>query len=171
MPVSTDAAEALRHQLRALVDRAEITDLIDRFARDLDDYTFDQRPFDDDWVRSYFTEDASVEYPVGGGQGIDGVAGMIRRGMTPFQRTHHVTTNYVIDLDGDRAALRWNLLATHVHAESTRLERGEEPGARFTVGDYFEGEVVRTPAGWRFSRQTLHVTWAEGTPPPTVVQP
>jgi len=49
--------EALRSQVRVLVDRTEIGDLIDRFSRDLDDYTLDGRPFDVAWVRSYFTED------------------------------------------------------------------------------------------------------------------
>jgi hypothetical protein len=33
------------------------------------------------------------------------------------------------------------------------------------VGDYYEGEVVRTDAGWRFSRQALYVTWFDGSPP------
>jgi hypothetical protein len=158
--------DALQRQVGMLVDRAEISDLIDRFSRDLDDYTLDGRPFDVAWVRSYFTDDASVEYPVGSATGAESIAALIDgRGMAPFQRTQHVTTNYVVDLDGDRASVRFNLIATHVHAEDVRQRLGEGAGARFTVGDYYEGETVRTAAGWRFRRQTLHVTWTEGTPP------
>ena len=85
--------------------------------------------------------------------------------MAPFQRTQHVTTNHLVDLDGDRASVRFNLIATHVHAEEVRQRLGEGPGAHFTVCDYYEGDTVRTGAGWRFRRQTLHVTWTEGTPP------
>lgn len=158
--------DTLQRQVQTLVDRAEISDLIDRFSRDLDDYTLDGRPFDVAWVLSYFTDDASVEYPVGSATGAESIAALIDgRGMAPFQRTQHVTTNYVVDLDGDRASVRFNLIATHVHAEEVRQRLGEAPGARFTAGDYYEGETVRTDAGWRFRRQTLHVTWTDGTPP------
>jgi hypothetical protein len=166
MTATTPDLEVLRRQVQALTDRAEIGDLIDRFSRDLDDYTLEGRPFDVAWVRSYFTEEASVEYPVGAAAGAEAISTLIDgRGMAPFQRTQHVTTNYVIDLDRDRAAVRFNLIATHVHTEEVHRRLGEEPGAHFTVGDYYEGEVVRTDAGWRFSRQALHVTWSEGTPP------
>jgi hypothetical protein len=169
-----DAVDALRRQVAALTDRAAIGDLIDRFSRDLDDFTLAGRPFDTAWVRAYFTDDASVEYPVGAARGAEAIAELIDgRGMAPFQRTHHVTTNYVLEFDPDvgpdgavdRADVRFNLIATHVHAEDVRLRRGDPPGAHFTVGDYYEGQVVRTPAGWRFHRQALHVTWTEGQGP------
>jgi hypothetical protein len=165
-----DTVDALRRQVAALTDRAAIGDLIDRFARDLDDFTLAGRPFDTAWVRAYFTDDASVDYPVGAAQGAEAIAELIDgQGMAPFQRTHHVTTNYVLDLDADgdvdRADVRFNLIATHVHAEDVRPRRGDPPGAHFTVGDYYEAEVVRTPAGWRFHRHVLHVTWTEGQPP------
>lgn len=158
--------DELRRQVGVLTDRAEVNQLIDRFARDLDDRTLHRQPFDVAWVRSYFTDDASVEYPVGEATGSAAIAALIDgRGMAPFQRTHHVTTNHLIDIDGDRARVRFNLIATHVFAEEVRQRRGDEPGARFTVGDYYEGEVVRTGEGWRFSHQTLHVVWIDGTPP------
>jgi SnoaL-like protein len=158
--------ETLQRQVQTLVDRAEIGDLIDRFSRDLDDYTLDGRPFDVAWVRSYFTDDASVEYPVGAATGAESISALIDgRGMAPFQRTQHVTTNYLIDLNTDQASVRFNLIATHVHAEEVRRRLGAGPGAHFTVGDYYEGDLVRTDAGWRFRRQTLSVTWTEGTPP------
>lgn len=166
--MTDDELGALRAQVRGLVDRTEISDLIDRFARDLDDYTLEGRAFDVDWVRSYFTEDASVDYPPGSAKGAEDIAALIDgKGMAPFQRTHHVTTNHLLDFapDGDRASVRFNLIATHVYADEARERLGHEPGARFTVGDYYEGEVVRTGEGWRFTRQTLHVVWIDGTPP------
>jgi hypothetical protein len=165
--VTTSEIEALRRRVAVLADRAEISDLIDRFSRDLDDRTLERRPFDVRWVRSYFTEDASVEYPPGSATGVEAIAALIDgRGMAPFQRTHHVTTNYIIDLDGDHASIRFNLIATHVHSGETRQRSGDAPGAQFMVGDYCEGEVVRAGAGWRFSRQALYVTWFDGAPPP-----
>jgi hypothetical protein len=150
--------DTLHEQVRWLVDRAEIDDLIDRFSCDLDDRTRDGRPFDVVWVREYFTDDASVEYPVGAATGAEAISALIDgTGMAPFQRTQHVTANHLVELDGDRGTVRFNLIATHVFRED---------GTRFTVGDYYEGTLVRTPAGWRFARQTLTVTWTDGNPPP-----
>jgi hypothetical protein len=151
----------LRLQVRRLTDRAEIGDLIDRFSCDLDDYTLTGRPFDVDWVRRYFTEDAKVSYPVGEATGAAAISALIDgTGMAPFARTQHVTTNYVLDLDGDpdRVSVRFNLIATHVHRQG---------GDAFTGGDYHDGEVARTADGRRFTRQGLTVTWVDGRPPGT----
>lgn len=163
-----DTLDTLRDQVRWLVDRAEIDDLVDRFSRDLDDFTRDGRPFDVAWVRSYFTDDATVAYPVGAATGAEAISALVDgKGMAPFQRTQHVTANHLVEIDGDQATVRFNLIATHVFAEDVRRERGDPPGARFTVGDYYEGTLVRTAAGWRFADQSLTVTWTDGRPPPT----
>lgn len=161
-----DDLDLLRGQVRQLMDRAEIGDLIDRFSRDLDDRTRDGRPFDPAWARGYFTEDAGVEYPVGSATGVEAVAALIDgKGMAPFQGSHHVTANHLIELDGDRAGVRFNLIATHVYRDDQRRRRPEDAGDLFVAGDYYEGEVVRTERGWRFRRQTLHVVWTDGAPP------
>jgi len=165
MLTATDDLDTLRHRVAALSarlsvleDRTAIGDLIDRFSRDLDEFTAAGRPFDVGWVRRYFAEDARVAYPPGSAVGAGPIAELIDgRGMAPFRRTHHVTTNYVVDLDGDRAGVRVNLIATHV--------LDDPPEARFTVGDYYDGELARTDEGWRFTHQALHVTWTDGPPP------
>jgi hypothetical protein len=158
VPSTEDEVLALRDQVRALTARAEITDLINRLARELDERVLDPQRFDEQWAGSFFTEDARTSYPVGGFTGIAAIAEGIRAGMSKFVRTQHVHSNHIIDLGDDSATVRWDLLATHVLRES-----GEEH--LFSVGDYYDGEVVRTAAGWRFRQMTLHVTWTTGTPP------
>lgn len=154
----SDELAEMRRQVRVLIDRGEIDDLITRFSRDLDDRTLAEQAFDTDWARAYFTEDATVDYPVGTSSGARAIAELIGgSGMAPFQRSHHLTANHLIEVDGDRAATRFNLIATHIHTEPERMP--------FWVGDYYEGELVRTSAGWRFIRQALHVTWTHGSPP------
>lgn len=156
--------DMLREQLRVLIARAEISDMIDRFSRDLDDYTVEGRPFDVEWVRAYFTDDAHVDYPPGSASGAQDIAALIGgKAMAPFQRTHHVTTNYVIDLasDANHASVRFNLIATHVYAADANENPDHAPGSRLVVGDYYESEMVHTGVGWRFSRQKLHVVWSE----------
>ncbi|MEU8550866.1 nuclear transport factor 2 family protein [Streptomyces roseoverticillatus] len=160
--VSETAREtaALRARIDALTDRAAVTDLIDRYLLSLD-----ARRFDDAWARGLFTPDVRITSPVGKHEGIGGLAAWQAATLAKFERTQHIGTNYVLDIAGDRATVRWNALMTHVHLASTREARGSGPGDHFTVGGTFAGEVVRTPGGWRFRCLDISVVWTHGEGP------
>ncbi|RLU86935.1 hypothetical protein CTZ27_24460 [Streptomyces griseocarneus] len=158
---------ALHDRIGILVDRAEITGLVDRYLLSLDTLP-DSGGFDDEWARSLFTEDVGISSPVGEHRGIAGLAESERATMAKFERTQHIGTNYLIGLDGDRATVRWNALMTHVHPASTQAARGAEPGGHFDVGGTFTGEVVRTAAGWRFRRLDIRAVWTSGRGPLTL---
>jgi hypothetical protein len=156
---------------QTLVDRVEITELFDRYHATLDE-SQDPARFDEAWARSVFTDDVRLTFPVGSRSGIDGAVAVHRHGMGSFIRTQHVVSNLVLDFDpegvgdGGRAGLRANLLAAHVYLDGNG--GGSGPGTAeslFVVGDYYEGEVRRTDAGWRISRLALHVVWNMGRPP------
>jgi hypothetical protein len=106
-----------------------------------------------------FTDDVRVTFPVGQHEGIEAVVTAIGDGMRQFGPTQHAGSNYVIDLDGDWATVRWNATHTHLPPGATPFD---EP---FVSGGYYEGEVVRTADGWRFRRQTCHLVWLTGMPP------
>ncbi|MDA5280505.1 nuclear transport factor 2 family protein [Streptomyces sp. NPDC054904] len=144
-------SQTLHIEIRALTDRAEITDLFDRYLRSLD-----ERKFDGVWAASLFTEDASIETPAGLVRGRDAVLENVRTAMRAFDRTVHFGSNYVIEVDGDRATLRGNQLSTHVLAGD---------GGLFLSGGRTDNELVRTSAGWRLHRADLHITWTQGNPP------
>jgi hypothetical protein len=150
----------LRRQVRVLQDRAEIGDLLDRYTTSMD--RLDATGFDDAWARSMFTDDVVLEYPPGTHHGIHGVGHFHAEVMGRFEATWHLSGNHLVDLDGDRADVRMTLTATHVHPPETRGQRGEDP---FVVGDYFDAEVVRAPAGWRIRWMRLTVVWVSGVPP------
>jgi hypothetical protein len=135
-------------QLRELLDRQAITDLISRLGLWLDEKRFDDAP-------SILTEDAAVETPGGIAQGIVRVADQARRNHTG-DVTHHVITNVLIDLDGDRATAGANLIASFAEPES-------EP--HYTLGERYRFEAVRTPQGWRLSRVHVVPIWRRGTRP------
>jgi len=143
--------------LRALVDRAEITALFDRFFVTLD--THDEATHDDDWYRTLFTEDVRLRFPIGGHDGVTGCADLETRAKGNWERTHHVGANYVMDIDGDHATLRAQVLATHVHFPS-----GNGPRPHFAMGGSYDAEAVRTGDGWRFRLVALHVVWTSGEP-------
>jgi len=125
-------------ELQLLVDRLAVQDLADRYLSGLDDAEFDE-----DWARSIFTEDGRFEFAMGGHHGVVGMAEFTAAMMGKWRRTHHVAAGHLVEIDGDRARVRGNLIATHLHAQ--------EAAEPFQVGDRFAGDAVRTDAGWRFT--------------------
>ncbi|MGW2179133.1 nuclear transport factor 2 family protein [Streptomyces sp. NPDC001732] len=144
--------EEMRRQLRALTDRAEITDLLDRYLRSLDEGVFDE-----EWARAFHTENVTAEMPIGTVQGRDALLSHIRRAMALFDRTVHLGTNAVVEVDGDRATARGAQLSTHVLADGS--------GGLFVSAGHADTELVRTADGWRISASALRVVWTQGSPP------
>ncbi|MEV5274174.1 nuclear transport factor 2 family protein [Streptomyces werraensis] len=144
--------DEMRRQVRALTDRAAVTDLISRYLRSLDEGVLD-----DDWARAFHTEDVVAEMPVGTVRGRDAVLDRVRRGMALFDRTVHLSTNDVVEIDGDRATVWGAQLSTHVLADGSQEV--------FVSAGHTETELVRTDEGWRISATALRVVWTRGTPP------
>ncbi|MGG7575042.1 nuclear transport factor 2 family protein [Streptomyces sirii] len=142
----------IRHQLQYLTDRAEITDLMDRYLRSLDVGRFDEA-----WARAFHTEDVTAEMPIGTVRGRDALLAHVRRGMALFDRTVHLGGNAVIEIDGDRATARGAQLSTHVLADGS--------GEVFISAGHADNELVRTADGWRIAASSLRIAWTRGTPP------
>lgn len=138
-------------RLRELSDRAELTDLVSRQGRWLDERLFDDSA-------AVFTDDATARTPGGQVEGIEALTAQARRNHIRFARTQHVTSNILIDLDGDRATVGANLTVHFVQDEGTA-----EPV--FSMGERYRFEAVRTPAGWRFSRVEVTPVWKSGSLP------
>jgi hypothetical protein len=130
--------------------KSEIGELLDRYLRSLDD-----RTFDNDWAREFFTEDAVVEFPVGNATGIDDIVSTTRRGVLRFARTQHLGMNYLIDASTRGASARWNQVNHHMHPD----------GDLFSTGTWSDAVVTHTPAGWRIAHTAMHVAWTSGRPP------
>jgi SnoaL-like domain len=132
--------------LQELIDRGEIAELVSRLGLWLDEKRFDE-------ARSILTEEATAKAPGGSVAGVDQVAEQARRNhMVP---TQHVITNVLIDLEGDRATVGANLIATFVD--------GPDPsGPLFQRGERYTFEVVRTADGWRLSQVESKPIWSIG---------
>lgn len=149
-PVMDGDTDELGRAIRELADRAEINDLVSHLGRWLDEKRFDD-------TRSVFTEDAIGEFPSGPIQGVEALTDQARRHHADFERTHHVTTNILVDLAGDRATVRANLIATFVRHADT-------PEPDLTVGERYHFEAGRTEQGWRFARVEVHPVWSTTAP-------
>jgi 3-phenylpropionate/cinnamic acid dioxygenase small subunit len=129
-----------------IADRIEIADLFTRFARLLDEKRWED-------AGTVFTDDVAVHSPRGGElRGIDKVVGFMRQSEVEGQQAQHITTDLLVDVDGDRAAASAYSLVYY-------YRDGQAP--HFTGGLRMAGTVVRTPAGWRFHEGQLTLAWVQ----------
>lgn len=152
-------ARAAEEQLRWLVDRALISDLMVRFARALDERDWDAYAdtYVEDGVLAIgdFMEMAGrekIKAMTAGDRGIGGYSG-----------AWHLSSNHSITIDGDTATLHSYLLGVHMLSSDTR-DHADGAG-------WYDCELIRTDAGWRFTRVRIHEVWHAGNalrhvPPP-----
>lgn len=144
--------------LEHLIDRNEITDLVHRLGVDLDEHRFDE-------MRSLLVPEAKVQTPGGIAEGRDAVVAQASRNHRPEQPSQHVITNLLIDLDGDRAHARANLVVAFGPLAGTRdPDKPFEFPVQYTAGQVYNLDLVRTPEGWRFAAIGTTPLWTSGTP-------
>jgi hypothetical protein len=143
--------------------RERIADLVERYFLSLDD---PDEELDDAWAAGLFTGDALVAFPMSRHEGIAGLPAYHRAALSAFAATQHAGSRAVVVLDGERATLRANLISTHVHHARNARPQGDLPPLLAT-GTFVDGEARRTPRGWRLSRLSFRLLWADGSPPPT----
>jgi hypothetical protein len=150
---STDVA------LQLLTDRSEIADLVNRLGMVLDEGRFDE-------MRSLLVDEATARTPGGTAEGRDAMVAQASRNHRPGQAIQHLITNLLIDLDGDRASARANLVVHFGPADGGgSVPESPAPPVVFTLGEVYRFELVRTPEGWRFARVETTPVWMSGVLP------
>ncbi len=144
--------------LKLLLDRAAISDVVNAYATGLDR---------GDWAlyRSIFTDEIEMDFEsVGMRTGVYSADDWVRdarRLFAGFLATQHTSTNHVHEVRGDTATCVSSMRAEHFVVPGP----GDPPDAdRWTIGGYYTNELVRTPAGWKLKKITLTVTWSRGNP-------
>jgi hypothetical protein len=146
--------------LQQLSDRAEIIDLVARLGACLDEARFDD-------MADLLVEDATVRTPGGQAEGRAAVIAQAVRSHPADQQFQHVITNVLVDLDGDRATARANLvLHVSVPGDGPAYATAPAPAPRAGIGEVYHFRLARTPAGWRLSRIETVPVWLSGTLPP-----
>jgi 3-phenylpropionate/cinnamic acid dioxygenase small subunit len=138
-------------QLKALVDRAEIENLLVRYAAALDGH---------DWelLATCFTTDARYRFPHAGDvTGVEAITEVCRASLEPLDGSQHLIGSPHVEVEGDRARSRCSFQAQHVR-------RGAEGGRNYIVAGTYVDELSRTDAGWRIERRELQRVWTDGNP-------
>jgi hypothetical protein len=143
-PAAQAELSLLQRQVQELTDRTDLAELVSRLGLWLDEKRFAD-------ASSILLDDVIVVTRSGTVRGIDAAAEHARQNHSE-ERIQSVITNVVIDLDGDRADVRANLIATFVPAASA-------PEAHRSVGERYRFEAARTPHGWRLSRVEASPVW------------
>lgn len=138
--------------LQHLIDRTEIADLVSRLGRCLDERDFEG-------LRALFTADAEVATPGGTAAGHDALVAQARARHSAAAGIQHVVTNLLVDLEGDRADVRANLLVAFA-------DDGPRDPAPFVLGEVYRFALRRTEGGWRFTRLSSTPTWSLNAPAP-----
>ncbi|KUI27928.1 polyketide cyclase [Mycobacterium sp. IS-1496] len=126
--------------MSAYEDRADITDVLVRYASGID-----RR----DWplFRTVFTDDCALDYgDIGTFDGVDAITEFMDQAHAMAGHTLHRLTNVAVDVDGDGAHAR-----TYVDALIFAADNASGVNA---VG-FYDDDLVRTPAGWRIARRTF----------------
>lgn len=127
--------------LQQLIDHHAIQQLLNRYARALDDKDYDL-------LDHCFTADAELDFSDAGGgcRNYLEAKRWLREVLAPLPEMQHCITNVETTIDGDTA-----------NARSYTLNINGLPAAgalrHIIVGAIYFDELVRTPQGWRIRRR------------------
>lgn len=143
-------------KLQLLVDRAEIEDVVLRYAR-----AIDMR----DWklYHTCFTDELDVDLTELRGEGnnpkyehyvVDDWVKLVSS-LERYKATQHVNTNFTIEVDGDGASCINYIHAQHYGAD----HQGEDT---WNIIGWYRWGLVRTPGGWKINRMKEYARWFTG---------
>ncbi|HKA84401.1 MAG TPA: nuclear transport factor 2 family protein [Acidimicrobiales bacterium] len=136
--------------LAQLVERDEITRLVYRLGACLDEGLFEG-------MRDLFVDDAVASTPGGVAEGIDALIAQASRNHPADAAIQHLITNVLVDLEGDRATVRANLLVTFGRPDPD----ADAPSA---LAEVYNFVARRSSSGWRLARVAVRPVWASHVP-------
>jgi ketosteroid isomerase-like protein len=136
--------------VKALLDRAAINDVLDDYAAGIDGRDFGL-------VASLFTDDAQLDYTTSGGPtgDRDAVMHWLRETLPAVALTQHLLVNRRIRVDGDTATASTDLFNPLLFGSDDNMQV-------LLLGGRYDDELIRTQDGWRISRRVHTTTWTAG---------
>ncbi|HEX4490560.1 MAG TPA: nuclear transport factor 2 family protein [Acidimicrobiia bacterium] len=137
-------------------DKLAVAETLYRYARGVDTRDWDA-------YRAIFTDRVTVDFsgydanrtPVE--MAADDWVAQIRPQFTGLHASQHAMTNPLVEVNGDRARVTMYVRAHHVFEPDV-------DDSWYTVGGFYENELVRSTDAWLLTRVKLTVTWRMGRP-------
>jgi hypothetical protein len=137
-------------------DRYAIIELLSRYFSAVDDKRLDLAS-----VEGSFSDDGRLARPNGSAMvGPQEILSGQNASFARFRATHHVITDHVVDVAGDTARVRANLIAMHLWEYEQSDPHSLE--TYFVAGGVLRALSTRTPAGWRLTELELRNVWRTG---------
>jgi len=143
-------------QLKEIVEKTQITDLLIRYFAAVDDKHIDLKI-----VKATFTSDAKIIRPddaeiVGQENILDGHLKSFAR----FKATHHVITNFIVNINNDIATLRSNIIANHLWADDQN--NPSLNNKHFLADGVLSAKAIKVDTHWCISELKNRVIWRTG---------
>src|SRR5580765_1453807 len=143
-------------QLKEIIERIQISDLLIRYFAAVDDKCIDMKI-----VKATFTTDAKIIRPDGSEMvGQDNILDGHIKSFARFKATHHVITNFIVDINNDRATLRSNIIANHLWADNE--DNPSLNNKHFLADGVFSAKAIKVDNLWRISELKNRVIWRTG---------
>lgn len=143
-------------QLKEIIGRACISNLIIKYFRAIDDKCLDLSI-----VEATFTNQAQIVRPNGSATiGYEKILDGHKKSFARFEATHHVITDYIIGFDKNTATLRANLTAMHLWADND--ENPSLNNKHFLAGGVLSAKAILVDHNWRISELINRNVWRTG---------
>jgi uncharacterized protein (TIGR02246 family) len=145
-----------QNRLTELLDKSEITRVVNSYFRALDEKTFDARHF-----ASILTPEATMTRPNGAPLiGPEAISASHEKSFTRFEGSQHFVAGHDISIDGSTATVRANLIAMHVwqgsKADANKLDNV------FVAGGVIRATLEQADGQWKISQLSNVVVWRAG---------
>jgi SnoaL-like domain len=146
----------MEEQLKVIIERTQLTDLLIRYFAAVDDKCMDIHI-----VKATYTSDAKIIRPDGSEMaGHENILDGHTKSFARFKATHHVITNFIVDINNNMATLRSNIIANHIWADN---EDNPSLNNKYFLADgVFSAKAIKVDGQWRISELRNNVVWRTG---------
>jgi hypothetical protein len=146
----------MEQELKNIIERTQISDLLIRYFAAVDDKHIDLKI-----VQATFTIDAKIIRPDGTAiVGQENILDGHIKSFARFKATHHVITNFIVDINNELATLRCNIIANHLWADNE--DHPNLNNKHFLADGVFSARAIKVNNHWRISELKNNVVWRTG---------
>jgi len=143
-------------RITELINKSEITSMVNSYFRALDEKNFDAQHF-----ASIFTPQAKVTRPNGASMtGPEEISASHAKSFIRFEGSQHFVAGHDISLDGSTANVRANLIAMHLwqggNTDANKLDNF------FIAGGVIHATLTQSNGQWKISQMSNAVLWRAG---------